>query len=203
MSAKTHTPFRIAIVGGGIGGLFAALAIHHHCSSEVDIHVYEQAAQYKEIGAGVGIGVNAAKLLAKIDLLDEALAIAGSRNRVWLSFRRYDNGNEIITIPIKETGKLRQLPVQRAEFLELLYQTIKKRGAARLHTNKACRKLEVLQNQTSRRVPSDCLQDLGDAMSITFADGATATADLVVAADGIHSNVRSHYIVCHHRLTAV
>jgi salicylate hydroxylase len=82
-------------------------------------------------------------LLAKIDLLDDALAIAGSRNRVWLSFRRYDNGEEIVTIPIKETGKLKQLPVQRAEFLELLYQTILKRGAARLHTNKACRKLEV------------------------------------------------------------
>lgn len=143
MSLQNKRPFKIAIVGGGIGGLCAALFTHHHCSSDVEIDVYEQAPEYKEIGAGVGIGVNAAKLLAKIDLLDDALAIAGSRNRVWLSFRRYDNGEEIVTIPIKETGKLKQLPVQRAEFLELLYQTVLKRGAARLHTKKACRKLEV------------------------------------------------------------
>lgn len=143
MPAQAKGPFKIAIVGGGIGGLCAALFIHHHCAGDVELDVYEQALEYKEIGAGVGIGVNAAKLLAKINLLDEALAIAGSRNRVWLSFRRYDNGEEIVTIPIKETGKLKQLPVQRAEFLELLYQTILKRAAARLHTNKACRKLEV------------------------------------------------------------
>lgn len=143
MSLQNKRPFKIAIVGGGIGGLCAALFVHHHCPSDVEIDVYEQAPEYKEIGAGVGIGVNAAKLLAKIDLLDDALAIAGSRNHVWLSFRRYDSGEEIVTIPIKETGKLKQLPVQRAEFLELLYQTILKRGAARLHTNKACRKLEV------------------------------------------------------------
>ena len=50
-SARTK-PFRVAIIGGGIGGLCAALFIHHHCSSDVSIDVYEAAAEYKEIGAG-------------------------------------------------------------------------------------------------------------------------------------------------------
>ena len=58
--------FRIAIIGGGIGGLFAALSFHHHCKNtgaNIQIDVYEQAAQYKEIGAGVGLGINAARLI--------------------------------------------------------------------------------------------------------------------------------------------
>lgn len=136
--------FRIAIVGGGLGGLFAALSIHHHCSSQaIQIDIYEQAAQYKEIGAGVGIGPNAARLIEKLGLGDEARKIAGKRDDVWFTFRRYDTGDEVLTVPMPETGKMLQLPMHRAEFLDLLVQTIKQRGAATLHTRKQCRKLEV------------------------------------------------------------
>lgn len=143
MGSVTTSPFRVAIVGGGIGGLFAALSIYHHCTKHVKIDVYERAAEYKEIGAGVGIGVNAAKLLDKIGLLDEALAIAGTRNKIWLTFRRYDNGEEIITIPAKEQGKIKGVSVARSEFLELLYHAVLERGAAKLHTNKGSQVLEV------------------------------------------------------------
>lgn len=135
--------FRIAIVGGGIGGLYTALALHHRCSSQITIDVYEQAPEYREIGAGVGFGINATKLLGKIDLYDEVDAIAHLRDGVWLSFRRFDDGGEIVTVPGKEQGKIRPLSVQRAEFLDLLYQTVQTRKAARLHTNKACCNLRV------------------------------------------------------------
>lgn len=136
--------FRIAIIGGGIGGLFAALSIHHHCSSQdIQIDVYEQAAQYKEIGAGVAIGPNGARLIEKLGLLEEAWKIAGKRGKDWFSFRRYDDGAEILTVPIPETGRMLQLPMHRAEFLELLVRAVTDRGAATLHTNKQCRKLEV------------------------------------------------------------
>lgn len=136
--------FRVAIIGGGLGGLFAALSIHHHCSSEdIQIDVYEQATQYKEIGAGVAIGPNGARLIEKLGLLEEAWKIAGKRGKDWFSFRRYDNGAEILTVPIPETGRMLQLPMHRAEFLDLLVRTVVARGAAVLHTNKQCLKLEV------------------------------------------------------------
>lgn len=139
--------FRIAIVGGGLGGLFAALSIHHHCSSsDIRIDVYEQAAQYKEIGAGVAIGPNGARLIEKLGLLEEAWKIAGKRGKDWFSFRRYDNGAEVLTVPIPETGRMLQLPMHRAEFLDLLVRAVKARGAATLHTNKQCQKLEVCIN---------------------------------------------------------
>ncbi|KAL1863466.1 hypothetical protein Plec18170_000301 [Paecilomyces lecythidis] len=179
MAVPSQTPFRIAIIGGGIGGLVAALSIHHHCQNEnIQIDVYEQAPQYKEIGAGVGMGPNAAKLLDKIGLFDKAYQIAGKRGEVWVSFRRYDTGEEVVTVPVTETGKITQLPMHRAEFLDLLVREVEKRKAATLHTKKQCRKLD----------------DHGDTMTVTFADGSSATANLVIGADGIHSNVRSHYL---------
>ena len=89
MESESERPFRIAIIGGGIEGLFAALSLHHHCKNDnITIDVYEQASQYSEIGAGVGIGVNAAKLLHRIVLGDSMNNIAGDRKEVWISFRR-------------------------------------------------------------------------------------------------------------------
>ncbi|KAL1878548.1 hypothetical protein VTK73DRAFT_7889 [Phialemonium thermophilum] len=171
--------FRIAIIGGGIGGLFAALSIHHHCASDdIQIDVYEQAAQYKEIGAGVAIGPNGARLIEKLGLLDEAWKIAGKRGKDWFSFRRYDNGAEVLTVPIPETGRMLQLPMHRAEFLDLLVRTVLARRATTLHTHKQCQRLE----------------DAGDSTIVTFADGTSVTADLVIGADGIHSAVRRHYV---------
>lgn len=137
-------PFRIAIVGGGIGGLFAALAIHHHCKSEnIHIDVYEQAPQYSEIGAGVGIGPNATKLIEKIGLIEETKKIAGKRGGIWFSFRRYDTGEEVLMVPSPETVKTPQLPMHRAEFLDVLVKAIQDRRAAILHTQKRCQRLEV------------------------------------------------------------
>src|SRR5437899_1897778 len=106
MSPSVVAPsFRIAIVGGGIGGLFTALSLHHFCGNTVEITVYEQASQYKEIGAGVGVGVNAVRLLHKIGLGDAVSGIAGDRNGVWISFRRYDDSTEIITVPANNEDK--------------------------------------------------------------------------------------------------
>lgn len=136
--------FRIAIIGGGIGGLFTALCIHHRASQvQIQIDIYEQAPEYREIGAGVGIGPNAAELIRKIGLLDETKKIAGDRSGIWLSFRRYDTGEEVLTVNTPKEGNTTQLPMHRAEFLEVLVQAVRRRGAAVLHTDKKCRGLEV------------------------------------------------------------
>ena len=128
--------FRVAIVGGGIGGLTCALSLAHHCP-DIQIDVYEQAPAYKEIGAGVGIGVNAAKILHLLGVGKEANAISGERNGVHRSMKRWDNGDEIVTIDAGfDQGDIRQLSVHRAELLDVLYQATHKSGIATLHTNK-------------------------------------------------------------------
>ncbi|KAL6719527.1 hypothetical protein ACLMJK_003768 [Lecanora helva] len=179
MGSNADDDFRIAIVGGGIGGLCAALQLDHHCKNDrIHIDVYEQAAQYAEIGAGVGLGVNAAKLLHHIGIGDQINAISGNRKGIWVSFRRYDDGGEIVTVPVDDSKAIRQSPVHRADFLDLLLKTVNERRAATLHTKKTCSKIE----------------DKGQIVSITFEDGTTAEANLVIGCDGIHSKIRSQYI---------
>jgi salicylate hydroxylase len=136
--------FHVAVVGGGIGGLACVLSLAHHNPSTLFIDVYEQTAQYSEIGAGVGIGVNAARILHRLGVGSEANAISGWRNDIHRSLRRWDDGGEIVTIGADfEEGEIKQLSVHRAELLQVLYRAIEKRGIAKLHTNKRCVKVEV------------------------------------------------------------
>jgi salicylate hydroxylase len=139
--------FRIAIIGGGIGGLTAALSIATYSAGRANITVYEQAPEYGEIGAGVGIGIQAGRVLQKLGVWDAANAISGDRSGVHRSSRRYDNDEVIVDVPaISKDGLMNgigQLWVHRAEFLEVLYNEIRKRGCAKLETNKRAVKLEV------------------------------------------------------------
>lgn len=135
-------PLRVAIIGGGIGGLCAALSIHKHCGSSVTIDIYEQAAQYKEIGAGVGIGANAAKILHKIGVGEETGKIAGIREGYWIQFRKFDDGSEVVDVPAAET-ETRNYPVHRAEFLDVLKNAVTERGVAEMHTNRKLKKITV------------------------------------------------------------
>lgn len=144
MAVSDHRPLKVAIIGGGIGGLCAALSLHYHCKDALDIDIYEQAGQYREIGAAVGIGVNAAKLIYKIGLGEKVAEIAGNPEGVWLSFRKFDDGSDVVTVKSADTDKVKQLSVHRAEFLGLLVEAVKERKAARLHTYKRGQRFTVL-----------------------------------------------------------
>ncbi|OQO08766.1 hypothetical protein B0A48_05656 [Cryoendolithus antarcticus] len=176
---STSKPFNIAIIGGGIGGLFAALCIHHHISllsspssRNVKISVYEQSSAYREIGAGVGLGVNAARLIHKLGLGDKLNAIAGHRQGIWITFRQFDDGGEVVTVPVKDDAVIRQAPCARSDLLAILKNAVEDRNAAELLTSKECLRIEDLDGLTSR---------------LHFSDSTTATANLVLASDGIHS----------------
>lgn len=137
--------FRVAVVGAGIGGVTAVLSLFHHCP-ELAISVYEQAPQYKEIGAGIGGGVNAPRILHKIGLGKAANEISGERDGIHRSNRGWDNGEETITVDAMDETRnkeMRQLSVHRAEFLEVLVRAVQKGGAARLSTDKRAVKIEV------------------------------------------------------------
>lgn len=142
-------PFRIAIVGGAIGGLTTALFLDHFCRRPpgedgrplppIAIDVYEQASEYKEIGAGVGLGINAAKLVHRIDGVGAAMnRIQGRTGSSWFTFCRWDTGGLITHIdsPVSDEDVVRPSSMARSEFLDVLLGFIRQRRVATLHTNK-------------------------------------------------------------------
>ncbi|MBO0685573.1 MAG: FAD-dependent monooxygenase, partial [Candidatus Dormibacteraeota bacterium] len=162
---------RIAIVGGGIGGLTTALALRHH---GLEADVYEQAEEFTEVGAGLGLGLNAVRILDRLGL-EEALDSIAAHIRGY-EMRRWHDGDVIVEAHREPPPANRRAhQVHRAEFLNLLVQALDER---QLHPGKRCVHVE----------------DGGDEVRLDFEDGSTAVADVVVGADGIHSVVRAlHY----------
>jgi salicylate hydroxylase len=144
--STTPDTFRVAIIGGGIGGLTAALSLATYSPSLTadNITVYEQAPAYNEIGAGVGIGIQAGRVLQKLGVWEAVDAISGHRSNIHRSNRRWDNDELIVDAPaLSSDEEVRQLWVHRAELLEVLHGEIMKRGCAKLETDKRAVKVEV------------------------------------------------------------
>jgi salicylate hydroxylase len=161
---------RIAIVGGGIGGLAAACALERAGLPAV---VYEQAEAFAEIGAGIALAPNAVRLLTRLrldDALDEVSCQPGG-----YEMRSWSDGHVIADSRRSERlAGMRSLTVHRAHLLEVLLGAV---DPASLHPAKRC-----VQARHD-----------GSEMLLSFEDGTFAATDVVVGADGIHSVIRSMF----------
>ena len=164
---------KIAIVGGGIGGLTAALTLSQNAH---DITVFERSAGIREIGAGVQISPNAGRLLHSLGLGAAYSEISVNPHRVVL--RRWEDDSIIRATDLDE-GFLsqHQVPlanVARNELVEILGSAVAARANVTLKFSTHVVKVEP-----------------GDASSeVIFADGSSQSFDIVIGADGIHSVVR-------------
>ena len=163
-------PLRIAIVGAGMGGLAAAAALWR---VGIDVTVYEQAAQFLRLGAGIQIGCNAMKVLRGLGL--------ESRLRGQSFYPRSWNNRDWRTGEIK----FDMIFGESAE---------QKFGAPYLLAHRG-----DLHAALASAVPDECirlshrlvgLDETADGVRLTFANGAAAVADAVVGADGVHSVAR-------------
>lgn len=87
----------VCVVGGGIGGLTAALSLLRR---GFDVQVYEQAAALGEVGAGVQVSPNASRVLHWLGLAEE-LATTGVKPVAWHQ-RRWDDGRTLLRSPLAE-----------------------------------------------------------------------------------------------------
>ena len=159
----------VLIIGGGIGGLFAANAL---TAQGLRVSVHEQASALGEIGAGVFVTPNAVRHLERVRL-GAAVEKWGARVGPGSCYLRHD-GTAIAPVQVSDaSGWNATFGMHRADFIDLL--------AAKLSAGIV---------QTGHRAVG-FEQDDGVAR-VTFANGATAEADVVIAADGIHSELRPH-----------
>jgi salicylate hydroxylase len=154
---------RVAIIGGGIAGLAAALALHRR---GVEVTVYEQAGELSEIGAGVQMTRNAMNALRLLGLEERAMAVAFEPESEIL--RSWRSGRVIYRAPIRGVFRERF----GAPLLSVLAAPLPDRAV---------------------RLDARCVAiEPGEASAAAhFADGSTIEADIVVGADGIHSLVRT------------
>jgi len=165
---------RIAIVGGGLGGLAAALLLRR---AGIEASVYEQASELREVGAGIVVSPNMVRPLRRMGLEAGLERIAVRLEAAW-EFRRWQDGRVLFVQPMGEE-------------CERLY------GAHCYVAHRA-----DLHALLRAALPVDCLhlsrrcigiEQSGDAVRLAF-EGPEGIehvrADGVVGADGIHSTVR-------------
>ncbi|SFK91504.1 FAD-dependent monooxygenase [Geodermatophilus ruber] len=162
---------RVAIVGGGIGGLFAANAL---LAQGVSVSVYEQAPALGEVGAAVFVTPNSVRQLERLGL-GPAVEKWGARIGPGSRYLRAD-GTPIAEVQITDSaGWNAVFGFHRADLVEILAGAL---PDGVVHTGHRCSGFE--QGADSARV--------------RFDNGATAEADVVVAADGIHSTLQHHVV---------
>jgi salicylate hydroxylase len=162
---------RIAVIGGGIGGLTAAVALRQ-AGFEVD--VYEQAPELTEVGGGINLAPNATRVLRRLglgpDLDREGIRPISAHQRRW------EDGRTLQKAPLnprcEQLFGAPHMTIHRADLLAVIAAAF---PAERVHLG--------------HRLVG--LADRGDRAEAWFENGARITADVLVGADAIHSAVRA------------
>lgn len=158
---------RVAVVGAGIGGLTAAIAMR---ANGIDATVYEQAHELKALGAGVSIATNGSRILNTLGVGAAVAAIAGPVTHY--QFRTWQAepiAGEPSALGFGDPATTWCL--HRGEFQKVLADAL---PAGALQLGRSC--VGAAEH--------------GDGVHVEFADGTTVDADLLVGADGIHSRLQ-------------
>ena len=160
------------IAGGGIGGLAAALAL---LEKGIDVEVYEQARELKEVGAGVQLAANGTRVLHALGLGEELKALSceaqGKEIRHWQTgetWKLFDLGPASI-----ERYGFPYFTVYRPDLLDVLARAVRRLKPDAIHLGARCAGLE---------------QD-ASVVTLKLQDGAIS-GDVLIGADGVHSAVR-------------
>ncbi len=163
-------PLSIAVIGAGIGGLTAALSLRR---AGFDVEIYEQASELTEIGGGINMGPNAARILYRLGL-GEGLDRDAVRP-IGMHQRRWDDGRTLQKAGLNPQCEAiygaPHLTVHRADLLAIIAAGF---PAERIHLG--------------HRLVG--VADRGDHTEAWFANGVRIRPDVLVGADGIHSAVR-------------
>jgi salicylate hydroxylase len=168
---------RVAIIGAGIGGLAAALALR---KSGLDVVVLEQADRLQAVGAGIQLTPNANHVLARLGVLDAITDVAFAPRS--LDIVDGQRGRTLLSAPLGQWARTRYgqpyLNVHRGDLQTVLLDAV----------NAAIPSAVELDCHVTSVVQGD------DGVAVRLRDGRTVSADIVIGADGVHSVVRQHVV---------
>lgn len=164
---------KVLVVGAGIGGLAAALALHR---SGQEVEVYEQAPALGEVGAGIMLTPNSVRVLKHLGVYEavERLSMHPTATR----YHNYQTGDEVSAVQFTDTFEQRYgspfLTVHRADLLGAIAAGVDAADPAIVRTGHTL---------------VDCGERKGQVWA-RFANGVEATGDVLIGCDGVRSAVR-------------
>jgi salicylate hydroxylase len=165
----------VAIVGGGLGGLAAALFLRHE---HLAVTIYEQASELREVGAGIIVPPNTVRPLHNLGLADQLPDFAVRLEAAW-EFRRWEDGRVLFIQPMgKECERLygaHCYVAHRADLLAMLQRALPE---------------EVIRLDSRCIAVSQAEHEVELTLSSRIGRETKVTADVVIGADRIHSTVR-------------
>jgi salicylate hydroxylase len=163
---------RILIAGAGIGGIVAALAL---LQRGFEVALYEQAAELRELGAGVQISPNGSRVLRALGLLPAMDAIAAVPTHREL--RLFNTGQAWRVSELATSAERYGAPywqVHRGDFHAVLVQALAERAPGAVQVGARCQGFE--QNM--------------DSVTLMLETGETSRGAALIGADGVHSRIR-------------
>src|SRR4051812_24187606 len=165
---------RVLIAGAGIAGLVAALALLRR---GIDVEIYEQAAELRQVGAGLQIGPNGSRVLIELDLLDRLEPIvceaAAKEVRLWntgQTWKLFDLGADCI-----ERFGAPYWMVHRGDLHDVLLDAVRQLKPDAVHLD----------------CPAHGFNQDSTAATLQFEGGRPdVSADAIIGADGVHSKLR-------------
>lgn len=157
------------VVGAGMGGLTAALALRH---AGFKVEVYDRVVELTPAGAGISLWSNGVKVLNRLGLGNAIARIGGPMDSICYRAKTGETLTHFSLEPLVRAVGERPYPVARTDLQALLLGAV---GPSSVHLDAKCVDVE---------------QDESRATAV-FADGRRATGDLVVGADGTHSVIRT------------
>ena len=166
-----HSEISIGIIGGGIGGTAAAVALHR---AGIHATVYERAHELREVGAGLMLWPNATRVLKELGLLERVAAKSGPNQHFLV---RSSAGAILMNIGLGHF-EVPALCTRRSDLLDALISALPPERIRLGHD------FRYLDRQKS-------------SVGIHFANGVSAEHDFLIGADGIRSRVRSQSLGIH------
>ena len=158
----------VVIIGGGIGGLTAALALH---KVGVEARVFERAPELKEVGAGLGLWLNAVRPLDLLGIGRKVRSFASPLKFAEISTPQGKVLNRTDIERIVGTKDAANFVMHRADLHSAIKEAL---PLAALETNAECERIE---------------QD-GEGVTAYFRNGKSVRGCLLIGADGLHSVIR-------------
>ncbi|MBT2691661.1 FAD-dependent monooxygenase [Bacillus sp. ISL-55] len=161
-----------AIIGAGIGGISAAIALQQHGQK---VSVFERASELKEMGAGIVLSANAIKTLEKLGVADQVRQAGSPVKKAEI---RSPDGQLLVNMPVHKQAE------RYGTYSYLIYRP----DLQRILSEKLEPNTMVLNRKFLR------LEQDGDKTTSFFEGGESIESELLIGADGVHSQVRENIV---------